>query len=237
MCQLLGVISNKPVDISLSLREFQHRGAENRHGWGFAFLKEGGWNVIKKPVPLSDENISERKFAFKSKIIIGHVRLATCGIHIHPNTHPFSIGGWAFAHNGTVSGIMNKSPFKLKEQRPEGGTDSEYAFCYLIGRIRERPDDIPALLEEESARIATYGGFNYLLSDGKTLYAYGHDRLYITERRAPFHEVTLKDDDYTVDLNEIKDQKERAVLVATEPLTEGEKWERVKGLRVFGEDA
>ena len=36
MCQLLGLSSNKEVDIQLSLREFSHRGKKNRHGWGFA---------------------------------------------------------------------------------------------------------------------------------------------------------------------------------------------------------
>ncbi|RCK75111.1 MAG: hypothetical protein IGBAC_1247 [Ignavibacteriae bacterium] len=37
MCQLLGVCSNKYVDIAFSLREFSKRGKSNPHGFGFVF--------------------------------------------------------------------------------------------------------------------------------------------------------------------------------------------------------
>jgi glutamine amidotransferase len=100
MCQLLGICSNKKVDAKLSLREFRHRGKNNPHGWGFGFYdeKKNKWVVIKEPESLYDEDIKSEKFNFKSKIIIEHVRLASCGSISHKNTHPFTKENYIFAH-------------------------------------------------------------------------------------------------------------------------------------------
>lgn len=134
MCQLLGVSSNKHVDIQLSIQEFHHRGKINPHGWGFAFFQDNKWQVIKKPDKLSKEDVADSRFHFKSNIIIGHVRFITCGSKRYENTHPFNINSWVFAHNGTVN-IMNNNGFELRKYQPEGGTDSEHAFCYLLEKI------------------------------------------------------------------------------------------------------
>lgn len=231
MCQLLGICANREVDINLSLREFHHRGKENYHGWGFAFLENNAWKVIKKPSSLEYENIKEKIFQFKSKIIIGHVRLASCGKQVHHNTHPFSISNWTFAHNGTVTKVKTLALHKFK---PEGETDSEYAFCYLLEQIQGISfPELVDILENESKKIREYGNFNFLMSDGKKLFAYGDDRLYYVKRKAPFEFVRLKDDQYEVHLAEIKAPNEKAIIVATEPLTENEKWERIFGLKIF----
>ncbi|MBN2077476.1 MAG: class II glutamine amidotransferase [Spirochaetes bacterium] len=234
MCQLLGIGANRPVDMRLSLREFRHRGAVNSHGWGFAFREGRSWRVIKRPVSLAGENTGDGRFDFTSPIVIGHVRLATCGNHTHPNTHPFALGKWAFAHNGTVEGIMGHPDFRLARRFPKGGTDSEYAFCRLVEAIEEAGGAPEEAIAREAARIRAHGRFNFLLSDGKRLYAHGHDSLFCAERSAPFPGVRLVDDGYEADLAEIKARDERAVIIATEPLTEGEEWTRIEGLRVFG---
>ena len=57
MCQLLGVSSNKKVDIQFTIREFHHRGKGNPHGWGFAFHQNGDWKIIKEPASLSAKDI------------------------------------------------------------------------------------------------------------------------------------------------------------------------------------
>lgn len=233
MCQLLGISANKAVDIKLSLREFRLRGKTNYHGWGFAFCEKENWKVIKAPMPLHRENIQEEKFRFKSKIIIGHVRLASCGDYAHENTHPFKIDNWIFAHNGTVTSIMNHPHFELGEWKPEGQTDSEYAFCYLLHKLNANSfRNVKTIIEQEAGKIKKYGEFNFLLSDGKNLYAYGDDSLFYVKRKAPFEFVTLRDDQYEVHLSEVKAPDEKAVIVATEPLTD-EKWIRISGLKIF----
>jgi glutamine amidotransferase len=226
---MLGVSANKEVDIRLSLREFKHRGRTNSHGWGFAFFKNG-WEIIKKPESLFEENISDEIFNFKSSIIIGHVRLASCGNQIHENTHPFKIGNWVFAHNGTVTAVK-KLP--LKKYKPAGDTDSEYAFCYLLEKIEQTPGDIEETIAREAGRIKEYGNFNFLTSDGKKLYAYGHSSLFYVQREAPFPLVELRDEQFEINLTDIKSPGERAIIVATQPLTTNEKWIKITGLKVF----
>ncbi len=233
MCQLLGLSSNKRVDIHFSLGEFRHRGKQNYHGWGFAFYQDEDWNVIKEPRPLSNEDVKGKRFQFRSKIIVGHVRLASCGNQIHQNTHPFKINRWVFAHNGTVRTIMSKPEFRLGCNKPKGQTDSEYAFCYLLEKINNESGNIRETLQAEARKIKQHGHFNFLLSDGETLFAYGDNSLYFVQRKAPFDTVTLRDEQYSVDLNEIKDPDEKAVLITTEPLTENEDWKPIVGIKIF----
>ncbi len=237
MCQLIGLSSNKKVDIKLSLKEFRHRGRNNPHGWGLAFYEneKNNWKILKRASSLTKENIEEEKFNFKSKIIIGHVRLASCGGISHENTHPFSKENWVFAHNGTVSRIKSMQEFSLKYFTPEGETDSEYAFLYLLEKVKNLNElnSIFNLLENESKKIKAHGRFNFLMSNGKVLFAFGDDSLYFVSRKAPFDKIKLRNEDLDVDLNEIKDPDEQVVLIATEPLTENEEWERIIGLRVF----
>lgn len=234
MCQLLGISSNKSIDIDFSLKEFRERGIINYHGFGFAFYTEesGVPKVFKKPSPLSKEDISKKEFRLKSKLIIGHVRLASCGNQSHENTHPFNRGKWSFAHNGTVKEIKG---FSLQNFEPEGETDSEHAFCFLLDRIYGRTDvvEICKVLRSEAEKISQLGTFNFLLSDGNYLFAFGHTALFFTKRQFPFREVTLKDSGYSLHLSEIKRLDEKAVIVATEPLMIEETWSKIMGLKVF----
>ena len=238
MCQLLGICSNKNIDIKFSIKEFRHRGERNYHGWGFGFWNEENnkWEIVKEPNSLWYEDIENEKFNFKSKIIIGHVRLASCGSQSHKNTHPFTREKYIFVHNGTVKEIITHPDFKLKEIKPEGETDSEYAFCYILEKIKEnKENDIKEILEIEGEKIKKYGRFNFLFSDGNFLYAFGDDSLYFCERKFPFSYVKLKDDQFEIDLGEIKAIDEKAVIVATESLTEGENWIKISGLKIFKE--
>lgn len=170
-------------------------------------------------------------------MIIGHVRLKSCGIQSHENTHPFEINNWVFAHNGTVSSIMSMEEFKLKRFKPIGKTDSEFAFCYLLERLEDErnPKIVEDILKKEAHNIKTKSGgrFNFILSDGEYLYAYGDDSLYYVERKFPFNSIVLKDDEYEVDLKDIKDPKEEVIIIATEPLTINEYWKRIIGLKIF----
>lgn len=232
MCQLLGVCSNMLVDIDFSLREFKKRGASNPHGFGFVFYEYGYPHLFKEPSSLDKEDITKQSFRFLSKIIIGHVRLASCGGKAHRNTHPFVQEKWSFAHNGTVIKIKN---FKLENFKPLGETDSEYAFCYLLDKIYQKKalEDITATLRSEASKIELLGRFNFLLSDGEYLFAYGDDSLFYTRRAYPFQAVTLRYDGYNLHLGKIKGDSEKAIIVVTEPLTEEENWEQIKGLKVF----
>jgi glutamine amidotransferase len=130
-----------------------------------------------------------------------------------------------FAHNGRLSELMQPGGARVPAAcEPTGETDSERAFCYLLNQIATRfpADAVPGgswwlrEVAELSELVSSRGRFNFLMSDGSYLIAYGHDRLYGLERCC--HGLKL-------------------ALIATEPLTQDEAWESFTPgeLRVYRE--
>ena len=61
------------------------------------------------------------------------------------------------------------------------------------------------------------------------LWAYADDLLWFIERHPPYggELVRLRDDGYTISLAETKNPDERAVLIASEPLTDEKGWKQL----------
>lgn len=232
MCQLLGISSNREVDIKFSFREWRHRGKTNPHGYGFAYLENGTWKIVKSASNLYETRAAETDevTAARSPIFIGHVRFASVGPQDGTNTHPFQASAFGksfvFAHNGTVRGIKKR---RLRNNKPTGQTDSEHAFLWLLEQVAsvrnaDFAGELKKLADDVSSKL---GRFNFLLSDGTTLWAYADDRLSFIERRPPYggELVRLHDDGYAISLKEVKRPDERAILVATESLTDEAGWQ------------
>ncbi len=103
-------------------------------------------------------------------------RYACCGRH------------WVCAHNGLVPELAAmESAVTAKACRPDGETDSEFAFRHLLSCVLGHYPTLGAKKPwlEAPARIselvAGHGKFNFLLSDGEHLIACGHDRLHHLE--------------------------------------------------------
>lgn len=233
MCQLLGISANKPVNLNFSFKAWRHRGCSNPHGYGFAYWHRGTPHIVKEPRSLWKKAQKEGNpvQSVRSSMFVCHVRFASAGPPDGSNTHPFDaeLHGrhLVFAHNGTLSRLGELPLHRLK---PGGDTDSEHAFLWMLERLHEVPPErfAPAL-KELADRVRSLGRFNFLLSDGQTLWAYADDALHLIERKPPFggRLVTALDDGYTIDLAEVKAPDERAVLVATEPLTDEPGWTRL----------
>lgn len=237
MCQLLGLSFNRPVTASFSFRGFQHRSQSNPHGWGIGTFLNGKAGIIKEPKAAlkSLKFQSERKSnRLKSNIYIAHVRLASHGTISLKNTHPFQFThagtDYVFAHNGTLRDY--EEGVKSKYFVPQGETDSEVAFAYLMEQIAEQK--ITQLTENDFKwmhsvlkEINLYGDFNCLFSDGTYLFCYydekGYTGLCFTHRRVPFGTVSLTDEDWVVNLKEEKDPDQEGYVIATKPITD-EKW-------------
>ena len=229
MCELFGISSDYPIDESQELNTFRLRGgqtADNPDGWGLAWWDTGKFQLSKEPTPAYQSALFAHLCeTMRSRLVISHVRKAKFPpIRAMSNTHPFQRvccgKEWVFAHNDMVADIVD---MELSSDnpvcRPLGETDSEYAFCHLLGHIAQHFDSLASAaptawfenLATASGVVASLGKFNFLMSDGEHLIAYGHDRLHYLERP---NAGQPNDPPATVN----------SALVATEPLDENEGW-------------
>jgi predicted glutamine amidotransferase len=242
MCQLMGMNSNVPHDICFSFEGFHVRGGktdEHRDGWGVAFFEGRGCRVFLDSRATIESPVADfvRNYPIHSTNVIAHIRKATRGRVALQNTHPFTreLWGryWAFAHNGTLNGF---EPALQGRFQPVGETDSELAFCYLLEWLSRRfpsaapaPRELATALREASEMVTPFGDFNFLLSNGDSLFAFSWGKnLCYTQRRAPFGPVHLVDQDITVDFSPVTTANDKVAIIATAPLTDNESWTSVQ---------
>jgi predicted glutamine amidotransferase len=220
MCELFGMSSTRPqAGRALPLAEFRARGggtADNPDGWGAAWGEGDEVLLEREPLPgCTSERFDRLIDTLRSDLMVAHVRKARFPrVNTLNNTHPFVHDccgrHWAFAHNGMVPDIVAvEAANGGRVCRPEGQTDSESAFCHLMSHVTGhypmpggRADWLD-VLGTVSEQIAGHGKFNFLLSDGEHLIAYGHDRLHYLEST---------------------DDRDQTVLIATEPLGNDAGW-------------
>lgn len=237
MCELLGMNCNVPTDICFSFTGFRSRGGAtgvHQDGWGIAFFEGKGVRMFLDPQPSSTSPIAElvRNYPIRSRNVIAHIRKATQGSTGLENTHPFmrELWGryWIFAHNGN---LVDYAPCLDGSFLPVGETDSERAFCHLMQTLKRAfpegepsPQALREVLDCFASEVRPFGSFNFLLSNGDCLYVHRATELYFIVRQAPFPVAHLKDQDVTVDFNEVTTPNDRVALVATLPLTDNEEW-------------
>ncbi len=237
MCELLGMECNVPTDIVFSFTGLRCRGGKtgpHADGWGLALYDGYVARVFLEPSPAAHSPLARflSENAIKTLLAIGHVRRRTRGPTCLANTHPFvrELWGrhWVFAHNGTLRHVRRR---KLGRFTPIGTTDSEYAYCYLLETLRSSFPSYPKSVKELWQAIAEVGGelgrdgtFNFLLGDGRHLYARCATRLCYIIRKAPFGLASLADEDVRVDFSTVTTPNDRVAVIATAPLTNNEVW-------------
>ena len=222
MCELFGISASKQINIAFTLKKFYARGKSQPDGWGLATYPDHAAMIIKESFSPAKSSLEKcATTSAKTHLLISHLRSATVGKKLFQNTHPFSreLRGeeWVFAHNGTVRGVLKK---KLTSFFPLGTTDSEHAFCYLLDSLKTGGKSNPRrVIERAAAEIASFGSFNFLLSNGKSLYAYktGPTPLHMIEVACGKNGALLEDDHLHVCLPSAKNLK--ATFFATAPLT------------------
>ncbi len=245
MCQLFALSSNSPSAVTFSFTGFSARGGRTGHhadGFGLAFHDGKRCRLFVDDAPACDSPLAEflRQHPIRARTVLAHIRKATQGKVQLSNCHPFvrewQGRHWSFCHNGNLEGFApHLSPGGFQ---PVGDTDSERAFCYLLQELRRRFGrrlargnegsawrEMAPVLAELAAGISAHGPFNFLLSDGEALYAYGATRLHWLTRQHPFAHAQLVDSEMSLDLATVNAPGDRMVLVATEPLTSNEAWQ------------
>jgi len=194
MCELFAMSSAEPATINLSLHELaQHGGGGSPHkdGWGVAYYEQNDVRLLRESSCARDspwiQFIEQRNL--RSTIVVSHLRKATEGEIALRNTQPFAreLDGrmHVFAHNGHVPGARDDDRFTIGANKPLGETDSEYAFCALLERLRRQPSGATKVAGT-AARVETVTRFardlgdiglaNFVYSDGALLIVHGHRR-------------------------------------------------------------
>lgn len=194
MCELFAMSSSAPATVSFSLSVLAEHGgktAPHKDGWGIAYYEDTDIRVLRDPTCASSSQWVQfvEQQELRSRLVLSHIRKATTGAIAIKNTQPFSreLGGCmhVFAHNGHVPEIREHRRFRIDSFSPIGDTDSEFAFCALLERIKPlwHPHDATPDL---ATRLGVVAGFakdlgqlglaNFLYSDGEVLFAHGHRR-------------------------------------------------------------
>lgn len=240
MCELLGMSANVPTDIVFSFTGLVQRGGTtgpHTDGWGITFYEGKGCRTFKDPAPSSDSRVAKlvMEYPIKSCSVISHIRQANRGGVSLENTHPFIREFWGrnitFAHNGQLS---NYKDLALSNCMPVGSTDSEYAFCWLMAKLKDKYPSRPKNWQGVFKYIARLckelnklGVFNALISDGIHLLAFCSNNLHWITRRAPFGEANLIDKEVSVNFHEVTTENDVVTVIATRPLTENENWNKL----------
>lgn len=240
MCELLGMSANVPTDICFSFTGLVQRGGRtgpHTDGWGIVFYEGKGVREFRDPSPSCESEVAKlvQEYPIKSCNVVSHIRQANVGDVCLENTHPFvrELWGcnWTFAHNGQ---LKNSESLTLGRDIPIGTTDSERAFCWLLGKLHQEfsamPEDISKLsdfLQEHCDQLRALGVFNMLLCNSHYLFAYCSTKLHWITRRAPFGQAQLKDTEMTVNFAGETTPNDIVTVIATEPLTDNEVWQQM----------
>jgi predicted glutamine amidotransferase len=139
--------------------------------------------------------------------------------------------------------LKDLGTLELGHYHPIGDTDSELAFCYLLGRLATAGIDLQQeqgwlWLYDVLKEVNRHGPLNCLLSDGQSLFCYHDATGYKGLSWRPIHEYSLEasyleDEELQIELE--SPSRSEGFAVATHPLT-GSGWRpfRPGELIVFG---
>ncbi|MDH3749961.1 MAG: class II glutamine amidotransferase [Gammaproteobacteria bacterium] len=251
MCELFAMSSRYPTTVGFSLETLARRGGldgPHKDGWGVAYFEGHDVFLLRESSPAAESGLVRfmEKNGPPSDLVLSHIRQATQGELALRNTQPFQreLGGRAhvFAHNGNMPGIKDKCRLESHRFTPVGDTDSEFAFCCLLERLAKlwdratgQPPPVESRLEtvaKFAAWLRPLGPFNFVYSDGDTLFVHAHCRTQNDgEVRPPgLHLLVHSCDEQAVDLTEsgvmLAPVAQELALVASVPLTD-EPWEPI----------
>lgn len=241
MCELLAIIANKEVPITLSWSSFKNRANYNGDGWGLTIHRAGVFEIYKNFISANEDPVVNEFLdpQFKSHLLLSHVRDAVTPEKSMENTQPFTaaIEGneWAFV------GTMNKfcgvtSGFKeTVKDRCQGTTGTEVLFHMLAKEIgNDSVEEIIRALRNQIQKvikdISPNAKFSFILSNGAETFAFRFRKpLYYLNRKPPYDSERVKmiDSDFEICLGDEKDKSEFATILATTKMTTEEDWKEI----------
>jgi gamma-glutamyl hercynylcysteine S-oxide hydrolase len=201
----------------------------NADGFGFGWYGDDDNAVVyRRSDPIwQDPNLAQLAGNLYADLWVAAVRSATPGFGGDVvNAQPFALGDLLYSHNGMIEGFRPAIRRQIQDiLDPEveaeilGSTDSEYLFA-LIRQFLLDDDELSleGAMTEAFATLRPWMGtnralLNVILTDGERLLASRH----AINDNSPSLYYTLDDDSFP----------EGAVVIASEPLTERERWHAV----------
>jgi gamma-glutamyl hercynylcysteine S-oxide hydrolase len=201
----------------------------NADGFGFGWYGEDDSAVVyRRADPIwQDPNLADLARNLFADLWLAAVRSATPGFGGDVvNAQPFANGDLLYSHNGMIDGFRPEIRREIQNIiEPEveaeilGTTDSEYLFALIRQYLLDDPDlSLEGALIEAFSVIESWLGsrralLNVILTDGERLVASRH----AINDTSPSLYYTSDDDNFP----------EGAVVIASEPLTERERWRSI----------
>ena len=238
--------------INQSVRASERPEPLNGDGFGLAWYIDGQSVParFRSLTPAwSNANLDELARVTRSRCILAHVRAATSGNFevSEANCHPFRRGRFLFMHNGHIPGFLRIRRALMERLSNDGfnairgTTDTEHVFALIADHLHDHEDDSScALLAEALSRgideihelieahaPGTHCYLNLVLSDGKHAVAcrYSSDPDYIDSLYLNIGSAYLCDGNRC--WMEPDSGEARALLVSSEPLNKGPRWQPV----------
>lgn len=153
----------------------------NGDGFGVAWYdQQENPGVYKDVLPAwADDNLTNLCRMVRSGLFLAHVRASTIGATSRQNCHPFSVGRWAFCHNGQVPHFPQIRR-KLEEALPDdlyaarvGSTDSEMIFLTLLANgLGDDPDQAMARMLDLVGTGDAPVKITCVFTDGTAMYGF-----------------------------------------------------------------
>lgn len=243
MCRLFGLTAGDQrvkatfwlLDAPDSLDEQSHR---NPDGCGVAgFDPSGHVELHKAPVAAWDDpDFGNAARSLTSTTFVAHVRHATTGVRSYENTHPFTDGDVAFAHNGAL-GNLNLVEEQLGEYRRvvHGDTDSERMFALIVKETAAHSGDLTAGIAAAVSWLASHVpvlSLNLIVVTPTDMWVLRYpltNELYLLDRDSGGHRgdqhlhgvgqhggIRIRSSDL---------RERRAIVAASEPIDENPAWQ------------
>ena len=226
--------------IDLKFRQGPQKG-DHTLGWGLAWYPGDTRAAIVAKDPSARDTKSLRGAmhdwdSFRSTVFFCKVRGAASG-YTHLETQPFSRSfagqDWLFMHNGdldkTAMGKLhfNKSIFL----EPLGRTDSELAFCFLLGKIQDYGARALADIDHQVLlswflQLDDLGSADMVISDGITVAAFygtqSETKLFYSRLKPPHSEGGFHAESASFTLSNPRDTFRTALVFTSAPFKQGD---------------
>ncbi len=225
MCDLFGLIADRPVSIQFSMlgapRSFHARSTLNPDGWGIGYYDDGRAILRKEPVVAnhSREFVQLANDA-RSDTFVAHIRYRTAGDISLTNTHPFEHANWMLAGKGGIGNLWHGHI--RREVGPgviHGETSGEHLLHWLYARAQgasavQRPAVFAETLSKVCRDPGGMGFAAFILSTPAEIYAWS----FLAPGARPFDGNGPRRLAFTV--------RRSCLIVATYPMT-SECWEPI----------